>query len=119
MNKKKTTEEQFVESIINHISSMNITEEKKKEYTKKILRYMRLKADYYQMAGIDISLGTLIIGMGIGTTVSDSNSVYLPFILGGLGTASIVVTSIKRKIKYKDAMNTLIKKELRNTEINI
>lgn len=115
MSKEQNIDEEFIESIINRVSSMNLTEEEKKEYIKKILKYIKLKIDYYQMKGMDISLGTIIIGMGIGTTVSEAESSYLPFILGGLGVASILTTSFKRKVKYKDKINNLIKKELKKT----
>ena len=65
------------------------------------------------MRGIDISLGTLIAGMGIGTLVTDSDNLYLSFILIGLGATSILTTSIKRKVKYKDVMNKYLRKELK------
>jgi len=112
MSKEKNIDEDIIEMLVQRISKTNMPEEEKKLYTKKILKYMKLKIDYYKIMGIDISLGTLFIGMGVGTSVTQNDSPYLPFVFYGLGAASILTTSMKRKIKYKNTMDSFIKKEI-------
>lgn len=114
MGKEKNVDEDIIEMLVDKIAKTNMTQEEKTVYTKKILKYLRLKIDYYKTMGMDISLGTLFIGMGVGTGITQNDSPYLPFVLSGLGVASILATTTKRKIKYKNKMDNFIKKEIKS-----
>lgn len=104
----------LIEYMLIEISESNMTLEEKKEYIKRILKYMQMNIGYYKDMVVDSSLSSLFVGMGLGTNIMDIE--YIPYILYGLGGATIIATAIKRKIKYKDIFEnkTIIKTDEEN-----
>lgn len=101
-------EEQILKNLLQNIDNKDLSEKEKLIYIKRLLKYQNRKLKLYRDLGIDSTIGMFFIGTGIGNLI-DSNNVYIPITLCALGTGSILISVIKREIKYKVASNNDIK----------
>ena len=119
VNKEKNFDEQYIIELLNNMEKEGITEKEKLICLRKIIKYFNRKIKYYKDTGMDVSVGMLFVGTGIGNRIGESDNISLSVALCTIGIGSMVFSSIKRNIKYNNAINNLKKEDIKSPKKKI
>lgn len=107
MSKEKNFDDQYIIKLLSNMEKEDITEKEKLIHLRKIIKYLNKKNKYYKDIGFDTSIGMFLVGTGLGNGIGDSENTPLSISLCAIGVGSMLLSSIKRNIKYNNAIDNL------------